>query len=698
MRRATLRRAATLWLRLFGLYAATLGLDAAGDADYAGDEPHYLLTAKSIVDDGNADLLDEYRTRDYGEISAFDLRPRGALTRGLLHEPHGVGFPLLIAPAYAVGGPVGVELFLAAIAALAMALAYALALRVVPDPWAGSAALLTGLSPPLLAYGAAVYPALTAGCALAGAALLALRLTERPTRTAAFGCFFLIGLLPWLSTPFLAPGLIVGVIAARALWAQRRRMLTVGGVEVLGFSLAFFVALNDGLFGGPLPSAAAEPGTNPTGAASAADYAERAYRFVALWIDRDYGLLRWAPLLALAWIGLWFVWREWRAGLARVVPHLQAEEAAAALCAAVVGAQLLIATFLAPTMFGLWFPGRHLIPALPLIVPLVAIGMRRMPRLGTVLGLIGVVASVWLYVDVRWAGGGLARDRPDAPWGPLEVVWPSYGDGATLPYVLAALIAVALALAFFVDARVWRRLRRRAQVGAGAAVALLVLLLLPGVAGAERVEVGRSAQGRAIVASRLGDPDAARKILVVGAIHGDERGGLEVTRSLRRDWARRLPGADVWVVDSFNPDGLRRGTRQNARGVDLNRNFPYRWRANGRRGSRYWGGRKPLSEPESRAIRSLVLRLRPTVAIWYHQPWGAVLSCGGNQPIQRRYARLAAMRLSCRGQGLTGTATSWQNNVVGGGTAFVVELGAGRVSAATGRRHARAAAIVARGG
>ena len=222
---------------------------------------------------------------------------------------------------------------------------------------------------------------------------------------------------------------------------------------------------------------------------------------------------------------------------------------------------------------------------------------------------------------------------------------------------------------------------------------------LPSPALAERVEIGRSAEGRAIVASRLGDPAATRKVLVVGAIHGDERGGLAVTRAIRRQWGSRLRGVDLWVVDTFNPDGLRRGTRQNARRVDLNRNFPYRWRMNGRRGSRYWGGPKPLSEPESRAIRKLVLQLRPAVTIWYHQPWGAVLACGGSPTtVPRRYARLARMGTSCRGRGLTGTATSWQNNVVGGGSAFVVELAGGRVPEATARRHARAAALVAEGG
>src|SRR3712207_5443507 len=118
MRRATLRRAAALWLILFGVYAATIGLDAFGDSAYGGDEPHFLLTAKSIVEDGNADLLDEFRSDDYDEFYPYKLTARGADTRGQLNEPHGVGFPLLIAPAYAVAGPVGVELFLAAIAAL----------------------------------------------------------------------------------------------------------------------------------------------------------------------------------------------------------------------------------------------------------------------------------------------------------------------------------------------------------------------------------------------------------------------------------------------------------------------------------------------------------------------------------------------------------------------------------------------------
>ena len=238
--------------------------------------------------------------------------------------------------------------------------------------------------------------------------------------------------------------------------------------------------------------------------------------------------------------------------------------------------------------------------------------------------------------------------------------------------------------------------------------ALLITLLLAAAApvpataaadalpSARHVVLGRSWEGRAIRAVRLGNPDAARKAVVVGSIHGDERGGLAVTRALRR--AARTGGVDLWVIDSVNPDGLRRHTRQNARGVDLNRNFPYRWRASGRRGARYWGGPRPLSEPESRTVQRWLLRIRPAVTIWYHQPWGAVLvPCSGAGPIERRYARRARMPLSCRGAGLRGTVASWENHTLRDGHAFVVELAPGRVSAARARRNARAAMAAARG-
>ena len=457
-----MRRAAALFVLLFAVYAATVGLDAFGNSNYGGDEPHYLLAAESIVGDGDVDVNDEYAARDYADYYPYDLDKHGRETEGRLNEPHGVGFPLLIAPAYAIGGVHGVELFLAAIAALAIALAYRLALRVAPDPWALGAALAVGLSPPLLAYSTAVYPELAAAAALAGAALLTVRLSSRVRWQEAALCFALLGALPWLGTKFVAAGLVVGAFAVRAIWRARRRTLAVGAVEVALFSLALYVAINEAIYSGPTPYAAGDSGDAATGASFPVGYAERAYRLVALFIDRGYGLFRWAPVLLLAFAGVWWLWRSRREQLARAVPDVREMELAAGLCAAALGAQLLVATFLAPTMFGFWFPPRHLMAALPLAIPLVAWGLRHAPRVGIVLAALTVGASAWVYVDVRWGDGSLAGNRPDAPFGPLTDALPLFARGGGWPFWLAGAIGVAVGAVVLREALAARHSRQTA--------------------------------------------------------------------------------------------------------------------------------------------------------------------------------------------------------------------------------------------
>ena len=86
---------------------------------------------------------------------------------------------------------------------------------------------------------------------------------------------------------------------------------------------------------------------------------------------------------------------------------------------------------------------------------------------------------------------------------------------------------------------------------------------------------------------------------MVGSIHGDENEGHEVVRVLKRRY-RNLRGAELWVVKTINPDGVHAHRRQNARGVDLNRNFSYRW-SGAAASSAEDPGPRPFSEPESRA-------------------------------------------------------------------------------------------------
>ena len=451
-----MRRALVVWVVLFAAYTATIGLHAFGRSDYGGDEPYHLLAAESLAEDGNIDVLDDFRERSYDDFYPYPLDMRGRLTEGALHEPTGTGLPLVLAPAFAIGGAKGAELLLAAIGALAGALAYLLALRVTPDPWALGATMAVGLSPPLVAYGSAVYPDLPAGAALTGATLLALKLDERVRRRYAFGCFVLLGLLPWLGPKFLPAAVIVGWFAVRRIRAARRGLLAIASVEVALFSLAMYVGLSEALYGGPTPYSANPPGSSATGADSAADYLERAYRAVALWIDRDYGLLRWSPVLLLGALGGWLFLRARREHLDRVLPEHGRAQAAAGLCCALVATQFLVAVFLAPTMFGFWFPGRHLVAALPLTVPLVAWGLRHAPRVGGALALLGLAGSLWVVLD----DGGLAAGRPDAPWGPLVDVFPRF-DGDTGAYLVAGLVALAAGALVALDARRWRRLGLR---------------------------------------------------------------------------------------------------------------------------------------------------------------------------------------------------------------------------------------------
>ncbi|MGZ4382116.1 MAG: DUF2817 domain-containing protein [Gaiellaceae bacterium] len=226
-----------------------------------------------------------------------------------------------------------------------------------------------------------------------------------------------------------------------------------------------------------------------------------------------------------------------------------------------------------------------------------------------------------------------------------------------------------------------------------ALAALAVLLLAAPAAGGERpnrVWLGASAQGRAIEAVELGDPHAARKVLVVGCIHGNECAGVAIVRRLEQAAAPR--GVDLWLVESLNPDGRAAGTRVNARGVDLNRNFPAGWE---RLGGVFDSGARPLSEPESRIAYRLILRLRPAVTIWFHQHMTLVDGSGGNMALERRFARLVRLPFVQLPR-YPGSVTTWENQALPGKTAFVVELPAGSLDSAQAARFAGAVLAVAR--
>src|SRR3989442_8411051 len=170
---------------------------------------------------------------------------------------------------------------------------------------------------------------------------------------------------------------------------------------------------------------------------------------------------------------------------------------------------------------------------------------------------------------------------------------------------------------------------------------LLAAVVVAAPASGRTVLLGRSWQGRPIAAVEVGNR-SGRRVLVVGCIHGNEPGGIPIARALERLSPHDL---DLWIVPDLNPDGVAANTRQNADGVDLNRNFPWQWLSLGPPGSTYYAGPHALSEPESRIAYRLVLRLRPAVAIWFHQHLDLVDESGGSVATERHFAALTGLPL-----------------------------------------------------
>lgn len=157
---------------------------------------------------------------------------------------------------------------------------------------------------------------------------------------------------------------------------------------------------------------------------------------------------------------------------------------------------------------------------------------------------------------------------------------------------------------------------------------------------------GASVHGVPLFQRDVSAPSSRLRVLVIGGIHGDE---LSST-ALVLHWigaAMDTPSNIHWrFVPLVNPDGMlkERPTRTNARGVDLNRNFPtpnwdkeapQYWSKRTRSDPRRYPGPKPLSEPESRWLHDEMERWKPDLIVSVHAPYGVLDFDGPTVPPQR---------------------------------------------------------------
>jgi protein MpaA len=161
-------------------------------------------------------------------------------------------------------------------------------------------------------------------------------------------------------------------------------------------------------------------------------------------------------------------------------------------------------------------------------------------------------------------------------------------------------------------------------------------------------------------------------VLLVATMHGNEGAPRQILAALRD--GKPIHGINLWVLPVYNPDGIAAGTRKNAHGVDLNRNFPYHWAD---LDGSYESGPRAGSEPETRAMMRFLRDIRPKRILSFHQPLHGVDTDTKSQRFSRQVAdklNLPRKSFTCGGV-CHGTMTGWFNSRFAG-SALTAEYGA----------------------
>jgi len=391
---ATNLRVAVCAVAVLAALSAALGIGvrATFGAHVAVDEVQYLLSALSLAEDGNLDISDELAEQRWRAFA--DEEPpvqTQVLAGGRQVSPHDPLLSALLALPMGWGGWVAAKAVLALFAGVLAGLTVWVAVRrcAVPLRLATAGVGLASASAPLAVYGQQVYPELPAALAV----LLGVAALTGPLRPSALAIVAAtVTLAPWLSVKYAPVVAVLAVLAAVRWWrAGHRRAVAWFGAALVAMGLVY-LGVHQLVWGGWTAYASGDHfvdtgelsvvGTGP-------DYLGRSVRLVGLLVDRDFGLAAWQPgwLLLLPALGALAVRPpRWSAALA--VPF---------------SLGVLVATYVALTMHGFWWPGRQLVVVLPLALLLI---LGYLSARGTAvrvvafgLGLVGVANYGALLVD-----------------------------------------------------------------------------------------------------------------------------------------------------------------------------------------------------------------------------------------------------------------------------------------------------------
>ena len=450
--------AAALFLALALAYAFSLGIRATNGASITGDEPFYLLTTQSLLEDGDLDLRNQYDARSY---EAFFDHPDGLWKQsmpsrdGRLLSPHNPGLSVLLVPGFALGGLTGAQAQLLLTAAATMALAFVLATRLTGRSGVSwLAALGVGLSAVAFVHSTEVYPEIPAALALT-LSLLVVTKKERPTLLDAVWAAAALSAMCWLGVKY-AP--LAALVSAYFLFrADGPGRATLVGLGCASAALFFWFHLET--FGSLTPYSVNVVYSGQSTVevfGRHVDFGDRLYRLWGLFVDRHFGVGRWAPLLLAAVPGLVLLVR--RGSAHRVVFGL-------------IAAQVLIATFVAITMMGWWFPGRTLMTVLPLFALPLVLAVAAAPSWAR--ATIALLAAYGVTITGGLAHAGhsgevkIAVDPFDMGFPPFQAVYwlfPDYRAWTLETWALTVLWLALAGLAFVLAAPPARRYARRAYL------------------------------------------------------------------------------------------------------------------------------------------------------------------------------------------------------------------------------------------
>jgi hypothetical protein len=360
-----------------------------------GDEPFYVMTAISLLRDGDLDESHNYQQRDYQEFYPPQRLPRDwqgwpAFPRTLvphpatstlpgLHTKHGLGLTLLIAAPYALAGRVGADFTIVLLAVVLAGQMFLLA----RESGAGArlaAAIALGLAVtlPVAPYATLLFPEIPAATLL----LYALRRLSAPhnalSQVIATG--FAIGFLPWLHQRFV-PTVVVLTILLLVRWYARASLARcVAGLAPVAVSGVLLMSYNLWLYGQLTQSSRDHAGFNgATGTLNGA---------FGLLLDAQWGLWIVAPLMILALASLphWFAANPVlaRNTLLAVTPYL-----------------IVVAAY--KVWWGEWGPpARYLVPLVPLAAGPLAAWLRDASLAGRIAaGALWSVGAVLTVVGLQ---------------------------------------------------------------------------------------------------------------------------------------------------------------------------------------------------------------------------------------------------------------------------------------------------------